>query len=146
MRAPIVEHIALTILREDPRRAILEDGVICLMCGRTLRHLTNTHLAHHGLTSGEYKDSFGYNSRRPLMAMAVRRLHSGNALRRGLADMIRQRPIVANPALRARGRVRARTLEEELTRRENRHSDCQLPPRDATGRFLCADALADAVS
>jgi predicted transcriptional regulator len=80
----------------------MEDGVICLVCGRTFRHLTNTHLAHHGLTSDAYKVMFGYNGRRSLMARAVRRLHARNAVRRGLADMIGRRSIVADPALRAR--------------------------------------------
>src|SRR5262249_57272446 len=85
----------------------MEDGVICLVCGRTFRHLTNTHVAHHGLTSDVYKVMFGYNGRRSLMARAVRRLHARNAVRRGLADMIGRRPIVADPALRARARRNA---------------------------------------
>src|SRR5262245_5301807 len=139
MRPPMLEHAALTRLREDPRRAVFADGVICLVCGRMVRHLTNTHLAHHGLTSDAYKESFGYNSRRPLMAASVRRLHAGNAVRRGLADMIRRRPIVTDPTLRARGRV-TRSLEEALTRRESTR-DRRLPPRDATGRFVTATAL-----
>jgi hypothetical protein len=47
------------------------------------------------------------------MAHAVRRLHAGNAIRRGLAQMIRQRPIVTDPSLRARGGTRARAFEAE---------------------------------
>ena len=96
--APIT-GAALETLRRDRRRAISEEGIVCLVCGRLFRHLTNTHLAHHGLTSEAYKQSFGYNGRRSLMAHAVRRLHAGNAIRRGLAQMIRRRPIVAEPAL-----------------------------------------------
>jgi hypothetical protein len=53
-----------------------------------------------------YKRRFGYNGRRSLMAHAVRRLHAGNAIWRGLAQMIRRRPIVADPSLRARGGTR----------------------------------------
>jgi len=139
VRSPTLDFAALTVLREDPRQAVLAEGVICLVCGRMFRHLTNTHLAHHRLTSEAYKESFGYNSRRPLMAASVRRLHAGNAVRRGLAAMIRRRPIVTDPALRARGRM-TRTLEEALTRRENLRGRA-LPPRDATGRFVSAIAL-----
>src|SRR5262249_43683274 len=134
-------HSALARLREDPRLAVFTEGVVCLVCGQTSRHLTNTHLAHHGLTSDAYKESFGYNSRRPLMAASVRRLHASNATRRGLAEMIRRRPIVADPALRARGRAGTRTLEEELTRRENRARYHPLLRRDAVGRFISADVL-----
>src|SRR5262245_25226591 len=47
--------------RRDPRRAITEDGVVCLVCGACFRHLTNTHLRRHGLTSDQYKRRFGYN-------------------------------------------------------------------------------------
>jgi len=141
----MLQDTALTRLREDPRLAVFTEGVVCLVCGQTFRHLTNTHLAHHGLTSDAYKESFGYNSRRPLMAASVRRLHASNAVRRGLAEMIRRRPIVADPSLRARGRV-ARTLEETLTRRETRRH-LVLPPRDATGRFVSTSvSLAGGVS
>jgi len=44
---------------------------------RAFRHLTNTHLAHHGLTAETYKQSFGYNGGRSLMGHEVRRHHAG---------------------------------------------------------------------
>ena len=44
---------------------------------RAFRHLTNTHLAHHGLTAETYKQSFGYNGGRSLMVHEVRRHHAG---------------------------------------------------------------------
>jgi hypothetical protein len=133
-----VEGAMLEALWRDPRRAILEEGIVCLVCGRIFRHLTNTHLAHHGLTSAGYKQSFGYNGGRSLMGRAVRQLHADNAIRRGLAQMIRRRPIVADPALRARGGTRLRAREEWLSRREPRRRSGMLPSRDASGRFVTA--------
>jgi hypothetical protein len=142
----LIAGAALAALWQDPRRAILEEGIVCLVCGRVFRHLTNTHLAHHGLTSEGYKQSFGYNGRRSLMAHAVRRQHADNAIRRGLAQMIRRRPIVADPALRARGGTRLRAREEWLSRRESGRRAGALPSRDATGRFVTADGAPPGVS
>ena len=135
----------LEALWRDPRRAILDEGIVCLVCGRIFRHLTNTHLAHHGLTSESYKQSFGYNGGRSLMGRAVRQLHADNAIRRGLAQMIRRRPIVADPSLRARGGTRPRAREEWLSRRESGRRMGTLPSRDAGGRFVTA-ADAPAIS
>jgi hypothetical protein len=58
-------------LARDPRRAISEEGMVCLECGGVFRHLTNTHLEQHGLTSADYKRRFGENVGRSLMALAV---------------------------------------------------------------------------
>src|SRR5262245_35662262 len=135
----------LEALWRDPRRAILDQGVVCLVCGRIFRHLTNTHLAHHGLTSESYKQSFGYNGGRSLMGRAVRQMHADNAVRRGLAQMIRRRPIVADPSLRARGGTRPRAREEWLSRRESGRRSGAAPSRDASGRFV-TPAAAPAIS
>ena len=62
---------ARAALRADPRQAILEDVILCLICGRALRQLTNTHLRAHGMAAPEYKDRFGYNRGRPLMSAAL---------------------------------------------------------------------------
>ena len=158
-RAPIVPYgynngikpasitgLALEALRQDPRRAISEENVVCLVCGAIFRHLTNTHLVHHAMTSADYKQSFGYNGRRSLMAHAVRRMHADNAVRCGLAQMIRRRPIVDDLALRARGGSRQRAYEEGLRRRENGRRASQLPARDANGRFVPGGVEASAVS
>ena len=135
----------LEALWRDPRRAILDEGIVCLVCGRILRHLTNTHLAHHELTSDSYKQRFGYNGGRSLMGRLVRQRHADNARRRGLAQMIRRRPIVADPTLRSRGGTRVRAREEWLSRREGGRRVGALPSRDAGGRFVTA-APAPAVS
>jgi predicted transcriptional regulator len=63
-------------LRADPRRAIQEDTIRCLVCGRAFRQLTNTHLGAHGIGSAAYKRRFGYNRGRPLMCRALQRLYA----------------------------------------------------------------------
>ena len=113
-----VANPELLALREDPRRAIGEDVIVCLICGGRFRQLTNTHLGAHGMTSTEYKDHFGYNPGRALMSRALRRVYAERAVRVGLADHIRWRPVVNEPELRRRGGVRPITLEERLTRRD----------------------------
>jgi len=108
-------------LRRDPRLAIREDSITCLICGRQFRQLTNTHLHAHGTTAVGYKHRFGYNRRRPLMALSLRRKYSARAIATGLAGRIRRRPILVEPELRRRGGARTIALEEYLTRREAQH-------------------------
>ena len=85
-------------LRADPRRAIQEDTIRCLVCGRAFRQLTNTHLGAHGIGSAAYKRRFGYNRGRPLMCRALQRLYAQRAVRSGLAARIRSRPILGIPS------------------------------------------------
>lgn len=110
----------LEALEGDPRRAIWEGGIICLVCGGAFRQLTNTHLRSHGTTPFAYKQRFGYNPGRPLMCGALRRLYAERAIRIRLAAQIRCRPILTEPELRRRGGLRPVTPEELLTRREIR--------------------------
>jgi predicted transcriptional regulator len=110
----------LTGLRADPRQAVQQDSIRCLVCGGVFRQLTNTHLRSHGLTADEYKRRFGYNRGRPLMCRALLSLYADRAVRNGLASRIRQRPILVRPELRRRGGTRTIALEELLTRREVR--------------------------
>jgi predicted transcriptional regulator len=91
----------------DPRRAIAEHEVVCLVCGASLRHLTNTHLAGHGLTPVAYKSRVGYNLRRALMCRALVRLYAERAVRTGLASFIRHRPILEDATLGHAGGLRA---------------------------------------
>jgi hypothetical protein len=137
-----LDESTLLEYRRDPRRAIGETGVMCLECGRSFRHLTNTHLRRHGLTSEAYKQRFGYNLRRALMTTPVRRTHADNARSAGLAARIRQRPIVVDVELRRRGGRHPHALEERLTRRERRSPLAMVPlPRDRRGRFTATAAL-----
>jgi predicted transcriptional regulator len=117
---PAGSRRTLSGLRADPRQAVQEDSILCLVCGGVFRQLTNTHLRSHGLTADEYKRRFGYNRGRPLMCRALRSLYADRAVRNGLASRIRQRPILARPELRRRGGARTIALEELLTRREVR--------------------------
>ena len=102
----------------DPRRAVTADGVVCLLCGQLFRHLTNTHLRRHGLTSESYKMQFGYNGRRALMVPGLRRIHTENAIRADLASRIRRQALDEDRDLRRRGGQRIHRLEEKLTRQE----------------------------
>ena len=112
----------LDSLRRDPRQAVEDEHIVCLICAARFRQLTNTHLRAHQLTAADYKTRFGYNRRRPLMCRSLARLYAERAVRNGLADQIRTRPIVAEPALRRRGGMRPVTLEELLTRRDSRRA------------------------
>lgn len=112
----------LAALRRDPRQAVEEEHIVCLICAARFRQLTNTHLRAHQLTASEYKARFGYNRGRPLMCRALARLYAERAVRNGLAARIRVRPIVAEPELRRRGGMRPVTLEELLTRRDARRA------------------------
>lgn len=113
----------LATLRADPRQAIADDAIRCLVCGGTFRQLTNTHLRAHGLSAPEYKARFGYNRGRPLMCLGLARMYAERAKNTGLAARIRRRPILTEPALRSRGGARPIALEEVLTRRDARKRD-----------------------
>jgi hypothetical protein len=102
----------------DPRRAVHEHDIMCLVCGKCFRQLTNTHLRSHGLTTASYKIRFGYNRRRPLMSRALRQMYTARAIQTSLASRIRCRPILSNPELRKRGGHRPIALEEVLARRD----------------------------
>jgi ROS/MUCR transcriptional regulator protein len=102
----------------DPRRAVHEQHIMCLVCGKCFRQLTNTHLRSHDLTTASYKIRFGYNRRRPLMSQALLQLYAARAIQTNLASRIRCRPIVSNPELRKQGGHRPIALEEVLARRE----------------------------
>jgi len=117
----------LDSLRRDPRQAVEEEHIVCLICAARFRQLTNTHLRAHQLTAADYKARFGYNRRRPLMCRSLARLYAERAVRNGLADQIRSRPIVVEPALRRRGGMRPVTLEELLTRRDARRAAGGVP-------------------
>ena len=106
------------MLFSDPRLAVDEDWIVCLICGVRFRQLTNTHLRAHGTGVAEYRVRFGYNRRRALMCRALCRLYTERAVRVGLAGRILHRPIVETPELRRLGGARSIALEEQLTRRE----------------------------
>jgi hypothetical protein len=112
MTPPIARLLA------DPRLAISEAAIVCLICCAAFRQLTNTHLRGHGTTPAAYKLRFGYNAGRPLMCEALARHYAERAVRVGLAGRIARRLIVTDPSLRRRGGRRSITLEESLNRRD----------------------------
>src|SRR5262245_36057653 len=83
----------LAALRADPRLAIQQDTIRCLICGRAFRQLTNTHLRTHRTLAVEYKRRFGYNLGRPLMCRSLQHVYAQRAVNAGLASRIRSRPI-----------------------------------------------------
>jgi hypothetical protein len=105
-------------LLADPRLAVTDTTIVCLICGGAFRQLTNTHLRAHATTAAAYKLRFGYNSGRPLMCEALARHYAERAVRVGLAARIARRLIVIDPALRRLGARRPITLEESLNRRD----------------------------
>jgi ROS/MUCR transcriptional regulator protein len=111
---------SLGALRADPRQAIQEHSIRCLICGQVFRQLTNTHLRTHNTGTVDYKQRFGYNRGRPLMCHVLQRMYADRAVKSGLAGRIRCRPILVQPGLRRLGGSRAIALEELLTRREAR--------------------------
>jgi hypothetical protein len=118
VRQIIDEPTSPQILFSDPRLAVQEDCIVCLICGVRFRQLTHTHLRGHGTGVAEYRARFGYNRRRALMCRALRRLYMERAVHAGLADRILRRPIVETPELRRLGGARSIALEEQLRRRE----------------------------
>lgn len=102
----------------DPRSAVREGEILCLVCGRALRQLTNTHLRAHGLTADAYRRAFGYNRGTALMARELRTLYRDRAVRMRLAARIRENPLRRDPGLAVQGSRRRMRLEEQLNRRE----------------------------
>jgi ROS/MUCR transcriptional regulator protein len=128
---------AIAALRSDPRLAVREDTIRCLICGGVFRQLTNTHLRVHGTVPADYKRRFGYNRGRPLMCRQLLKLYSERAVKSRLAERIRRRRILIEPELRRLGGSRQITLEELLTRQDSRRrgerADRGQRPRVLTG-------------
>jgi len=57
----------------DPAKAVKENSVICLECGKAFKVLTKKHLAAHGLTPEEYRAKYGYKKGAPLPAKSLQR-------------------------------------------------------------------------
>lgn len=126
----------LAACRRDPRRAVRDQDIVCLVCGIAFRQLTNTHIRSHGMRSIEYKLAYGYNLGRPLMSHSLRRLYAERAVRVKLAERIRRRPIVEHPELRRGALGRPVPLEGVLTRQEvQRRPRKRWAVRDGIGRF-----------
>ena len=66
----------------DPKKAIKENAVVCLECGKAFKVLTKKHLAAHGLTPEQYREKYGYKKGAALCAKGLVR-----ARRKKMQDM-----------------------------------------------------------
>ena len=57
----------------DPAKAIKENSVVCLECGKSFKVLTKKHLAAHNLSPEEYRAKYGYKKGAPLAAKSLQR-------------------------------------------------------------------------
>lgn len=57
----------------DPKKAVKEKSITCVMCGKSFKLLTKKHLGSHGLTADEYRDRCGYKKGMPLVCKALQR-------------------------------------------------------------------------
>ena len=66
----------------DPKKAIKENSITCVICGKSFKLLTKKHLASHGLTADEYRERCSYKKGTPLVCKALQR-----ARRQKMQDM-----------------------------------------------------------
>lgn len=57
----------------DPKKAIKEKTITCVMCGKSFKLLTKKHLASHGLSVDEYRERCGYKKGTPLVCKSLQR-------------------------------------------------------------------------
>jgi predicted transcriptional regulator len=57
----------------DPKKAVRENSVICLECGKKFKTLGKRHLATHGLTPQEYREKWGFKKNAPMVAKSLAR-------------------------------------------------------------------------
>ena len=57
----------------DPKKAIKEKSITCVICGKTFKLITKKHLASHGLTTEEYREHCGYKKGTPLVCKFLQR-------------------------------------------------------------------------
>lgn len=55
-------------LKKKPGEAIMDDSIVCCICGLERQSLTQKHLAAHGITAAEYRKLCGYDPKQPLMS------------------------------------------------------------------------------
>lgn len=57
----------------DPKKAIKEKTITCVICGKAFKLLTKKHLGSHGLTADEYRERCGYKKGTPLVCKSLQR-------------------------------------------------------------------------
>jgi predicted transcriptional regulator len=68
----------------SPQDSIQRNRVICLVCGKEFKLLSNRHLALHGLTSRDYKLKYGLPLRQALSAKSLTMARRRIAKEKGL--------------------------------------------------------------
>jgi len=73
----ISENTSAVVVEEgetlDPKKALKEKSITCVICGKSFKLLTKKHLASHGLTADEYRERCGYKKGTPLVCKALQR-------------------------------------------------------------------------
>jgi predicted transcriptional regulator len=57
----------------DPKKAVKERSITCIICGKSFKLITKKHLASHGMTPGEYRATYGYKKGTPLVCKFLQR-------------------------------------------------------------------------
>lgn len=57
----------------DPKKAIKEKTITCVICGKAFKLLTKKHLGSHDLTADEYRERCGYKKGTPLVCKSLQR-------------------------------------------------------------------------
>lgn len=57
----------------DPKKAIKEKSITCVVCGKSFKLLTNKHLGSHGLNAESYRERCGYKKGTPLVCKSLQR-------------------------------------------------------------------------
>lgn len=57
----------------DPKKAIKEKSITCVVCGKSFKLLTKKHLGSHGFTTEAYREHCGYKKGTPLVCKSLQR-------------------------------------------------------------------------
>lgn len=57
----------------DPKKAIKEKSITCVVCGKSFKLLTKKHLGTHGHTTESYREFCGYKKGTPLVCKSLQR-------------------------------------------------------------------------
>ena len=60
-----------TLPAYDPKKAIKQNAIICVECGKSFKILGKKHLATHGLTPNEYREKHGYKKGTALVCKSL---------------------------------------------------------------------------
>ena len=55
----------------DPKKAIKQNSILCVECGKSFKILGKKHLATHGLTPDEYREKHGYKKGTALVCKSL---------------------------------------------------------------------------